>query len=161
MKLSSRALDIAESLQYGFLYMGAAFVGGVGLDFMFPRYSEETPTRTIILEVIAQCLSLVVLVYFIRSVIGRVPFLFHVPKGSSFTPYMTHEYEGEMMMGLIFLGVQLNLVYKLDKLARELYMYFFNKERDALNHVGVVKQEASNVKAKFIAKHRKPDPNAT
>ena len=49
---------------------------------------------------------------------------------------MTNEYEGEMMMGLIFLGVQFNLIQKIDKIARALYELFYEEERIIQNGKG-------------------------
>lgn len=122
MKLSDRIYDILESIQYGSLYMIAAFIGGVGLDILFPVFDNKKPINTVILETIAQCLSLIVLVYILRVIIGNIPFIFPIHHNSGFTPYMTYEYEGEMMMGFVFLGVQLNLIRKIDKIAKALYL---------------------------------------
>lgn len=120
---------ILESIQYGFLYLFAAFIGGVSLDYTFPHYDEDKPTREVLYEVILQCLALVIIVYFIRSVVKTIPFMFSVRKNDGFIPYKTSEYNGEMMMGFVFLGCQLNLVQKIDLLARKLYSYIFNEER--------------------------------
>ena len=53
---------------------------------------------------------------------------------------MTNEYEGEMMMGLIFLGVQFNLIHKIDKIARALYEYFYEEERVIKDGVSPLKR---------------------
>jgi hypothetical protein len=135
MKLSDRMYDILESVQYGSLYMVAAFIGGVGLDFAFPVFDNKKVINTVILETIAQCLSLIVLVYIVRTGVRSIPFLFPVTKNSGFTPYMTNEYEGEMMMGLIFLGVQFNLIQKIDKIARAMYEFFYKEERVIQNGI--------------------------
>jgi hypothetical protein len=136
MKLSDRMYDILESLQYGSLYMIAAFIGGVGLDFAFPVFDDNKEINMVILETVAQCLSLIILVYIVRTGVRSIPFLFPILKNSGFTPYMTNEYEGEMMMGLIFLGVQFNLIQKIDKIARALYELFYEEERIIQNGKG-------------------------
>ena len=130
MRGYARVYHVLESLQYGLLYMFAAFFGGVGLDFLFPRYSDNTPTGPLFGQVIGQCSLLVLVVYFVRFVIKQVPILFPVYPGSKYVPYQVPEYEGEMMMGLIFLGSQLNLVQKIDLLAQRFYEYLFNEKRD-------------------------------
>jgi len=129
MKLSHRMYDILESVQYGSLYMITAFIGGVGLDFAFPVFDDNKTINMVILETVAQCLSLIILVYIVRTGVRNIPFMFPIPQNSSFTPYMTNEYEGEMMMGLIFLGVQFNLIHKIDKIARSMYEFFYEEER--------------------------------
>ena len=129
MKFSSHAYEIIESLQYGLLYIFASFLAGISLDFTFPHFDEKKETLKIVLEVLGQCLLLVIFVYLIRLGIKRVPLLFPVPRGSGYIPFMTNEYEGEMMMAVIFVGIQLNLVYKIDKLSKEFYEFLFNEER--------------------------------
>jgi hypothetical protein len=133
MKLQTHAYHILESIQYGILYMVAAFLGGVGLDFSFPHYDPKKPVDEIRREVIYQCIMLVLVVILVRSIVKSVPFLIPVPKGLNFIPYKTAEFNGEMMMGFVFLGCQLNLIQKLDFLAGRLYIWLFDEERK-VNH---------------------------
>lgn len=138
MTALTRMYHILESIQYGILYMVAAFIGGVSLDFSFPHYDPKKPVAEIRREVMYQCIALVITVLVVRSVVKSVPFLFPVPKGLNFVPYKTAEFNGEMMMGFVFLGCQLNLIQKLDFLAGRLYVWLFNEERK----VGFTKQSA-------------------
>ena len=138
MTALTRIYHILESVQYGILYLIAAFVGGVGLDFSFPHYDPKKPVAEIRREVIYQCIALVLVVVLVRSIVKSVPFLFPVPKGLNFVPYKTAEFNGEMMMGFVFLGCQLNLIQKLDFLAGRLYAWLFDEERK----VGFTKQSA-------------------
>lgn len=134
MKALTRMYHIFESIQYGILYMVAAFIGGVSLDFSFPHYDPKKPVAEIRKEVIYQCIALVLIVIVVRSIVKSVPFLLPVPKGLNFIPYKTPEFNGEMMMGFVFLGCQLNLIQKLDFLASRLYTWLFNEERKIINH---------------------------
>ena len=134
MAALTRMYHILESIQYGVLYMVAAFIGGVGLDFSFPHYDPKKPVAEIRREVMYQCIALVVVVLVVRSVVKSIPFLFPVPKGLNFVPYKTAEFNGEMMMGFVFLGCQLNLIQKLDFLAGRLYNWLFDEERKVNNH---------------------------
>jgi hypothetical protein len=136
MAALTRMYHILESIQYGVLYMVAAFIGGVGLDFSFPHYDPKKPVAEIRSEVMYQCIALVVTVLVVRSLVKSIPFLFPVPKGLNFVPYKTAEFNGEMMMGFVFLGCQLNLIQKLDFLAGRLYNWLFDEERK----VGFTKQ---------------------
>ena len=138
MTALTRMYHILESIQYGVLYMVAAFIGGVGLDFSFPHYDPQKPVAEIRSEVMYQCIALVVTVLVVRSLVKSIPFLFPVPKGLNFVPYKTAEFNGEMMMGFVFLGCQLNLIQKLDFLAGRLYNWLFDEERK----VGFTKQSA-------------------
>jgi hypothetical protein len=119
-----------ESLQYGFLYLVAAFLGGIGLDFTFPRYTKDRETGRLIGEIIGQCLALVLVVILIRHIIQNIPLLFPIlGSGHRYMPYGTNEFNGEMMMGLVFLSSQLNLLAKIDDLAKRIYFAVFNEEK--------------------------------
>ena len=129
MRGKTRLYHILESLQYGILYLIAAFIGGVGLDFTFPHADDTKPTGELFREVTLQCLLLILVVYFVRYCVKSVPILFPVGPGSSYVPYQTAEFDGEMMMGLVFLSSQLNLLEKINILSHRLYAYLFNEER--------------------------------
>ena len=107
-----------------------AFLGGVGLDFVFPPFTEKIKTKELVLEVTGQCLSLIIVVYIIRYWIQSIPLLFPVSSGSGYKPYTSAEFNGEMMMGLVFLSSQLNLLYKIDLISKRLYVLFFQEERN-------------------------------
>jgi hypothetical protein len=129
MRGKTRLYHILESLQYGILYLIAAFIGGVGLDFTFPHADDTKTTGEIFREVTLQCLLLILVVYFVRYCVKSVPILFPVGPGSSYVPYQTAEFDGEMMMGLVFLSSQLNLLQKISTLSHRLYEYLFDEER--------------------------------
>lgn len=109
--------------------MLTAFFAGVGLDFTFPHYDPKKPVADIRREVIFQCIALVLVVYTTRYLVKSVPILFPVYSAAKYIPYKTAEFNGEMMMGFVFLGCQLNLIQKMDFLAGKLYGWIFNKER--------------------------------
>jgi hypothetical protein len=128
MKGSAGFYHILESIQYGLLYLVAAFIAGVGLDFAFPVYNEKKPTNEVFKEVMFQCLALVVAVVLVRFCVRSVPILFPV-RGSVYKPYHTPEFNGEMMMSFVFIASQLNLINKVNLLASRLYTVFFKDER--------------------------------
>ncbi len=133
MRLFTRIFHILESIQYGAMYMIAAFFGGVTLDYVFPHYDENKPTGIILAETIGQCLCLIITVYMLRWGIKKVPLLFPVPSNANFIPYTTPEFSGEMMMGAVFIGSQLNLINKLDLLSKRFYYWMYNEQRDKGN----------------------------
>ena len=143
MKGSMRVYHILESVQYGILYMIAAFIGGVGLDFAFAPYTEDISTKELFKEIFYQCVLLIVVVYCTRGLVKQVPLLFPTSRG--FIPYTTPEFNGEMMMGLIFLGSQLNLIQKIDLLAKRIYGLLYNEER-------VVKNGSAKIRSKHASK---------
>lgn len=121
--------SVLEALQYGFLYFIAAFLGGVGLDFAFPKFKKDTPTDQLLREVVGQSLALIVVVFLIRLSIQRVPIWFPMPRKGAYVPYESSEFNGEMMMGLVFLSSQLNLLAKIDELSKRLYKWYYGEER--------------------------------
>jgi hypothetical protein len=129
MKSSGRMYHVLESIQYSILYLATAFLGGVSLDFSFPHYDPTTPTGIMARQTIFQCIYLVLVVMLTRYVVKQVPILFPVAKGTNYIPYKTAEFNGEMMMGFVFLGSQLNLIQKIDHLAQQLYSSLFNEKR--------------------------------
>jgi hypothetical protein len=129
MRTRTRMYHILESVQYALLYLTAALIGGISLDFAFPHYQEDKSTGTLLKEITYQFVALVLVVYFTRTLVKSVPILFPVANGSSYVPYTTAEFNGEMAMGFIFLGSQLNLIQKIDELAGRVYLWFFQEER--------------------------------
>lgn len=128
MKRTASFYHVLESIQYGLLYLVAAFIAGVGLDFAFPVYNEKKPTNEVFKEVMLQCLALVVAVILVRFCVRSVPILFPV-RGSGYVPYHTPEFNGEMMMSFVFIASQLNLINKVNLIASRLYKVFFKDER--------------------------------
>ncbi len=132
MKESAGIYSILESLQYGLLYLVAAFIAGVSLDFAFPIYDPQKPTNKVFQEVMGQCLSLVVTVILVRYCVKSVPLLLPI-KGTGYVPYHTAEYNGEMMMSFIFIASQMNLINKVNLLSNRLYMFLFKDERKLID----------------------------
>jgi hypothetical protein len=125
-----RIMELLENVQYGLGYMGLAFIIGVSLDYVFPKYDEEQDTRQVILEIALQIVLLIVGAFYIRKIVKIMPFLFvinfdidgdgRIPK---YRPYESTEFEGELMMGLVFVASQRNLLNKIDLVSERLYAY--------------------------------------
>jgi hypothetical protein len=125
-----------ESVQYGTLYLFFAFLGGVGLDYIFPPFTEKIKTWELFREIMGQSLLLILTVFGIRYIVKGVPVVFPYPSGRNYVPYTTPEFNGEMMMGFVFLGSQLNLIRKIDLLADRLYKLYFKEEKVVKYDVG-------------------------
>ena len=137
-----RIMELLESFQYGIGYILICFFLGVGLDFLFPKFDEETPIGQLFAEVTLQCLALIVFVFYGRKLVKIMPFLFFfnrslfggkgVPK---YRAYESTEYEGEVVIGFVLVATQTNLLKKLDKLSRSLYELMFGEARDTKKKV--------------------------
>lgn len=131
-----RAMQILESIQYGFGYLIVGFLGGTILDYSFPVFNEEQSVHFVLIEVILQTLALAVLVFYLRKLVKIAPFFFYIhPSGKKYQPYLTSEYDGEVMIGIALLGAQFNLIKKMDFLSRKLYKWIFNEERKIVHSI--------------------------
>lgn len=138
-----RLMELLESIQYGVLYLLSGFGLGVTLDYSFPAYREDIRTRTLFLEVVFQCLLLIILTYYLRKVIKIIPFLFMIDIAgtglgkSKYIPYKTEEYSGELMIAIVLLGTQFTLIKKLDLLSRRFYSWLYNEEKIIGESLGI------------------------
>lgn len=134
-----RVMELLESLQYGILYLVLGFGLGVTLDYSFPAYKEDIRTWPLFVEVSLQCLLLIVLTYYLRKLIKIVPFLFMINtgKGTSYKPYQSEEYGGEVMIAIVLLGAQFNLIKKLDLLSRRFYAWLYDEEKVIGESMGI------------------------
>jgi hypothetical protein len=123
-----RVMQILEITQYSIIYFVLGFMLGAGLEIIFPDFDENMPIENVIIEVLAQLVLFVVLVFYVRKIAKLIPFLFvlnwdlngdgKIPK---YKPYLTAEYSGEITIGLVLIGSQLNFLRKIDLLSREMY----------------------------------------
>lgn len=136
-----RLMELLESIQYGILYLVAGFGLGVALDYSFPAFNEDTKTSVLFTEVAIQCLLLIVLTYYLRKLIKIIPFLFMVDftglGRTSFKPYQSEEYGGEVMIAIVLLGAQFNLIKKLDLLSRRFYKWLYDEEKKVGESLGI------------------------
>ena len=57
-----------------------------------------------------------------------MPFLFAF--NSKYRVHESEEYQGEMMIAVVLIGVQINLIKKLDFLSKKFYKYLWQQERE-------------------------------
>jgi hypothetical protein len=122
-----RVNDLLESMQYGILYAIAAFMVGGTLNLLFAPFNEKVSTGQLAFQVFYELVLIVIGVYYLRKLVKVMPFLFNVsvPGGPTFRPYLTTEYGGEIVISLVFIGVQFRFIRKLDLLANRLYNILF------------------------------------
>lgn len=132
-----RVMELLESFQYGIGYILVCFFLGVGLDFMFPKYDETKSTLAIFGEVVLQCLSLILFVFYGRKLVKIMPFMFNLryplfggKDVPSFKAYQSTEYDGEVIIGFVLVATQTNLLKKIDHISKALYEFLFQAKRD-------------------------------
>jgi hypothetical protein len=121
---SGRINELLEVVQYGGLYCITAFIASSALNLIFTPYSETVSTGRLALEVIWELLLIVIVVYYLRLFVKSIPLMLHVAGGNGKDAYKTAEFNGEIAIGIIFIGVQFRLIKKLDLLSRRLYRTF-------------------------------------
>lgn len=126
-----RIMELLESIQYGLGYLFIGFVLGVATDMLFPVYDSTKDPWDVFSEVILQCIMLIIVVFYCRKIVKLMPFVF------AFNPkYRVHEsdeYHGEIMIAVVLIGVQINLIKKLDLLSKNLYKWLWKEERALIN----------------------------
>jgi hypothetical protein len=141
LKNEIRVMELLESIQYGVLYLILGFATGVALDYSFPSYNENIRTWPLFIEVVLQCLLLLVLTFYLRKLVKVVPFLFMVDFTGSgrttYKPYQAEEYGGEIMIALVFLGAQFTLIKKLDLLSRRFYEWLYDEKKTVGESLGI------------------------
>jgi hypothetical protein len=124
---SIRANELAELGQYAMIYAIVSFIVSGSLNLIFRPYDETIKTPWLAFEVFYEIVIIVIVVFYMRKLIKTVPFLFemHWPGAQKYTPYLSTEFEGEIAISIIFIGMQFRLIKKLDLLSRRLYGAFF------------------------------------
>jgi len=127
-----RFYEVLSIIQYSAIYGVTCFYLGVMIESLFPDANDNIETWKIVLEVLSQCILLTVSFFFIRKLVKSVPALptFFTNRGElGFAPYRVTEYDGEFMLGVIFVGVQLNLLSKISILAHRVLKSFGFKKK--------------------------------
>jgi len=104
------------------IYFVLGFITGTGLDALFPKFDEKKGLDWVTIELFGQAISIIIVIFYIKKIAKLIPFLFILNIGKSkYRPYETTEYDGNVMIGLVLLGSQLNFLKKIDLLSRAIY----------------------------------------
>ncbi len=118
---NTRVNQILELTQYSITYSISTIILGLIMNITFPAYDNKITTWRLFGEIIIELAVLTIAVFYIRKLNQLIPFMFHISNGtSSYKPYMTTEYQGEIALSIIFVGVQFRLVRKLALFAQRL-----------------------------------------
>lgn len=124
---SIRANELLELGQYAIIYSIVSFVVSGSLNLFFQPYEESVGTGTLAFEVFYEIVIIVIVVYYMRKLIKTIPFLFEMkwPGSQKYIPYLSTEFDGEVAISIIFIGMQFRLIKKLDLLSRRIYSAAF------------------------------------
>ena len=106
----TRLNEIIEIVYYSIIYMILTYSIGHTLNRIFPKLDEKKSNHILILEILVQGVATALCVFYIR----KVAHLFHLPFSfGRFSKNKTTEYEGEIMISIIFIATQVNVIEKI------------------------------------------------
>jgi hypothetical protein len=123
-----RGSRLLETIQFAFIYGILAIFIGAWIDALFfkikqpPLSDDKRLDGQQFAETICLCLAQVILsalaVFYMRKIVGVIPPLFNFCP-SHYVPHAgVHEFEGEIAVAMIFIGVQTTFVRRLELLRR-------------------------------------------
>ena len=115
-----RINEITETIQYTILYGVVAFYVGTWTNAAFPHFDKSKSSAQLMLEVLGQTAILAICVFYIRTIVKTIPFLFYLPGKQTYNPYLSTEFHGEIVISVIFITLQTNLVKKLEELSKRI-----------------------------------------
>jgi len=115
-----RINEISETIQYVILYGIVTFYVGTWVNALFSEFDKKKASHWLLLEVLGQTVVLVICVFYIRKLVKAVPFLFYIPGRFKYRPYESTEFQGEIVISIIFIALQTNLTKKLEELSKRI-----------------------------------------
>lgn len=107
-----RGHHILEIIEYSLAYAIVAGLAALSIEKIFPAPDEKKSTNKILVEVLLQCILSAVAVFYIRKIVKVLPYIFE--NSASYNPHDVMEYNGEIMIAIVFVGFQKNLLTKLE-----------------------------------------------
>ena len=106
-----RLTQIFEIIQFSVLYILICLIAGIYLDYIFPEPDETKSTLHIMIELSIHSIVVALAVFYIRKLCHLVPLVFEV-KG--FRDLHTREYDGEIIVAIVFFTTQKKIFQKIN-----------------------------------------------
>ena len=106
-----RLTQLFEIIQYSVLYIVICLITGIYLDYLFPDPDETKSTLHILLELSFQSIIVALSVFYIRKICHLVPLMF---KTKNFREIHTREYDGEIIVAIVFFTTQKKIFEKIN-----------------------------------------------
>ena len=106
-----RLTQLFEIIQYSVLYIVICLITGIYLDYLFPDPDETKSTLHILLELSFQSIIVALSVFYIRKICHLVPLMFKV---KNFKEIHTREYDGEIIVAIVFFTTQKKIFEKIN-----------------------------------------------
>jgi hypothetical protein len=109
---------IIEIIQYGILYSLISLFFGIKINHIFPVPDEEKNSFLLIIEIIAQSILAAIGVFYTRKLVKIVPLFYE--SSVKYTKYGTKEFDGEIIIAIIYITTQKKIIDKIDILIERL-----------------------------------------
>jgi len=119
-----RIIQIFEIIQFSILYIIICLIAGIYLDYIFPEVDENKSTLHIMIELSLHSIIVALSVFYIRKLCHLVPLVFEV-KG--FREVHTREYDGEIIVAIVFFTTQKKIFDKISILHKR-FLKGLNKD---------------------------------
>ena len=106
-----RLTQIFEIIQFSVLYILICLIAGIYLDYIFPDPDETKSSLHIMIELSIHSIVVALAVFYIRKICHLVPLVFEV-KG--FRDLHTREYDGEIIVAIVFFTTQKKIFQKIN-----------------------------------------------
>ena len=106
-----RLTQLFEIMQFSILYIIICLIAGIYLDYLFPEPDENKSTIHILAELSFHSVIVALSVFYIRKICHLVPLMFKV---KNFREIHTREYDGEIIVAIVFFTTQKKIFEKIN-----------------------------------------------
>tara|TARA_Y100000022_G_C13088085_1_gene300934 strand:+ start:110 stop:514 length:405 start_codon:yes stop_codon:yes gene_type:complete len=106
-----RLTQLFEIIQFSVLYIIICLIAGIYLDYLFPDPDENKSTLSILLELSFHSIIVALSVFYIRKICHLFPLMF---KAKNFREIHTREYDGEIIVAIVFFTTQKKIFEKIN-----------------------------------------------
>ena len=106
-----RLTQLFEIIQFSVLYIIICLITGIYLDYLFPDPDENKSTLSILLELSFHSIIVALSVFYIRKICHLFPLMFKV---KNFREIHTREYDGEIIVAIVFFTTQKKIFEKIN-----------------------------------------------
>ena len=105
-----RLTQLFEIIQFSVLYIIICLIAGIYLDYLFPDPDKSKSSLHILLELSLHSVIVALSVFYIRKICHLVPLMFKV---KNFREVHTREYDGEIIVAIVFFTSQKKIFEKI------------------------------------------------
>tara|TARA_B100000900_G_scaffold416166_1_gene449660 strand:+ start:9116 stop:9520 length:405 start_codon:yes stop_codon:yes gene_type:complete len=106
-----RLTQLFEIIQFSVLYIIICLIAGIYLDYLFPDPDESKNSLHILLELSFHSVIVALSVFYIRKICHLFPLMF---KAENFREIHTREYDGEIIVAIVFFTTQKKIFQKIN-----------------------------------------------